>query len=157
MRTALFKTCSCAAGLACLVAVSSAKAEIIFCNEFPHLVYVAMAYPQDEGSWISRGWLALKTGECSLFDTALRVKTFYFRGESERYRDASRRRTKMNWGAGRSFAIWEASNFNYWNAQTKVLNSSLADFTQGPVTTGDAVSAKVTFTDNGSRVEFKSK
>lgn len=157
MPAALSRLCACAAALACFVAASSAKADIIFCNEFPHLVYAAMAYPQDDGSWISRGWLALKTSECQLFDTALRVKTFYFRGESERFRGESRKFGRVVWGAGREFAIWEASNFNYWNAQTRVLNSSLADFTQGPVTTGDAVSAKVTFKENGSSVEFKTK
>ena len=154
MSVAISRLCGCAAGLASVLAIPSARADIIFCNKFAHVVYAAMAYPQDDGSWISRGWLALETGECSLFDPALRVKTFYYRGESVSYRAAGKS-VKENWGAGMSFAIWRNANFNYWNAQKKVLNSSLADFTKGPETDGDAVSATVTFEDGGSSVTIK--
>lgn len=148
MRVTLSKLCGCVAGLACLFPISSAKAEIKFCNQFPHVVYVAIAYPQDGGSWLSRGWMSLDTSECSVFDTALRVKTFYYRAESAAYRSGSRR-IKTSWGAGRKFAIYEDSNFNYWNAAERVLKSSLAEFTHGPETTGDAVSATVTFDAEG--------
>ena len=156
MRVTLSKLCGCVAGLACLLPISSAKAEIKFCNQFPHVVYVAIAYPQDGGSWLSRGWMSLDTGECSVFDSALRVKTFYYRAESAVYRSGSRR-IKTSWGTGRKFAIWEDSNFNYWNAAERVLKSTLAEFTQGPETTGDAVSATVTFDaeGNGSTVSIK--
>jgi len=139
---------ACALGFCCLLATSAAKAEIVFCNKFPHVVFVAIAYPQDGGSWLSRGWMSLNTGDCSAFDTALRVKTFYFRGESEWFRSGGRR-TKNSWGRGRKFAIWENSNFNYWNAQERVLKSTLAEFTQGPETQGEAVSATVTFDEEG--------
>ena len=156
MRVTLSKLCGCAAGLACLLPISSAKAEIKFCNQFPHVVYVAIAYPQDGGSWLSRGWMSLDTGQCSVFDSALRVKTFYYRAESATYRNGSRR-IKTSWGAGRKFAIWEDSNFNYWNAAERVLKSTLAEFTQGPETTGDAVSATVTLDaeGKGSTVSIK--
>ena len=108
-------------------------------------------------SWISRGWISLKTGECSLFDPALRVKTFYYRGESAAYRGASGKRVKNNWGSGRSFAIREAGNFNYWDAQQKVLDSSLADFTYAGETNVDAIFVTVTFNadGNGSSVTIK--
>ncbi len=149
MRVLISKLCGCAAGLACLLAGPSAKAEIKFCNQFPHVVYVAIAYPQNSGSWLSRGWMSLDTGECSVFDTALRVKTFYYRAESAAYRSESGRRIKTSWGAGRKFAIYEDSNFNYWNAAERFLKSSLAEFTHGPETTGDAVSATVTFDAEG--------
>ena len=76
----------CAIGLACLLANPSARADIIFCNNFPHLIYIAIAYPQDDGSWITRGWLNVDTGQCSEFDSALRVKTFYYRAESVPFR-----------------------------------------------------------------------
>jgi uncharacterized membrane protein len=157
MRVAATIELSARAVLACLLAGPSVRADITFCNEFPHLVYVAMAYPQNGGSWISRGWISLKTGECSLFDPALRVKTFYYRGESAAYRGASGKRVKNNWGSGRSFAIREAGNFNYWDAQQKVLDSSLADFTHAGETNGDAISVTVTFNadGNGSSVTIK--
>ena len=82
------------------------------------------------------------------FDSALRVKAFFYRAESAPYRSGSRR-IKTSWGAGRKFAIWEASNFNYWNAEERVLKSTLAEFTQGPQSSGDAVSATVTFDAEG--------
>ena len=95
LRVAATIELSARAVLACLLAGPSARADITFCNEFPQLVYVAMAYPQNGGSWISRGWISHKTGECSLFDPALRVKTFYYRGESAAYRGASGKRGRI--------------------------------------------------------------
>jgi uncharacterized membrane protein len=155
MRIAISKLCGGAAVMACLLAAPVARAEITFCNKFPHQIYVAMAYPQYHESWISRGWISLKTGECSLFDPALRVKTFYYRAESENYREGGRR-IKMNWGSGRLFAIREAGNFNYWGAQEKVLDSRLAEFTHaGEETKGDAISVTVTFNVDGSSVSPK--
>jgi hypothetical protein len=148
MRAAIASLRAGALGLAFLGVATSARAEIVFCNKFAQVVYAAIAYPQDNGSWISRGWVALNTDECSVFDTALRVKTFYYRGESEPFREAGRR-VKVNWGSGRPFAIWEKDNFNYWNAQNKVLNSSLADFTKGAETSAGDVSATVTFEADG--------
>ncbi len=157
MPVAISKLCGCAVGLACVLAISSAKADIVFCNKFAHMVYVAIAYPQDNGTWVSRGWLGLDTGECSQFDTALHVKTFYYRGESVDFRDPSGGSVKNNWGSGKKFAMFEDGNFNYWNAQKKVLDSSLADFSKGAETDGDAVSATVTFEANGkfSSVDIK--
>jgi hypothetical protein len=35
--------------------------------------------------------MSLDTGQCSVFDSALRVKTFYYRAESATYRNGSRR------------------------------------------------------------------
>ena len=54
------------------------------------------------------------------------------------------------WGdTGAIGAIWEDSNFNYWNAQTKILNSSLVPFIKGVETTEDAISVTVTFDPDG--------
>jgi len=145
MSIARSKLFFCVAWVACLFPISAVRADIVFCNQFPHMVYVAMAYPQNGGTWVSRGWLNLKTGACSLFDPALRVKTFYYRGESENYRQAGKN-VKMNWGNKKQFAIWENYNFNYWGAEEKVLNSSVADFSQGPEADGDAISGTVTVT-----------
>ena len=66
MRIAMAKLCGYAVGLVILLAGASAQAEIKFCSEFPHTVFVAIAYPQDGGSWLSRGWMSLNTGECSV-------------------------------------------------------------------------------------------
>jgi hypothetical protein len=138
----------------CLFAVSSAKADITFCNKFGRLVYVAIAYPQNDGSFISRGWMSLADGDCAQFDTAIHVKTFYFHGESAWYRDG-RHRTREVWGKGQEFAIWDNSNFQYYNAQEKVMNSTLVEFTQGPEAENSDVSATVTFTDHGSVITMQ--
>ena len=139
---------------ACVFATSDARAEITFCNNFGRLIYVAIAYPQSGGSFLSRGWMSLDNGNCSVFDTALRVKTLYFRAESTWVRHG-RRRTRETWGKGRKFAIWENSNFQYYDAQNRVLKSTLVEFTQGPVVNHGDVSATVTFTPNGSTITIK--
>ena len=72
-----------------LGATTGARAEIQFCNKFPQKVYVAIAYPQSDQSWISRGWLEIDTGDCAEFDSALHPSTIYYRGESVPYRNAS--------------------------------------------------------------------
>lgn len=131
---------------------TASRAEIIFCNQFPHLIYVAMAYQQTGGSFMSRGWMSLSPGDCSRFDSALRVKTFYFRAESERYRDDRGQRTKYVWGKGRAFAISE-NNFQYYDAEHQS-KATLAEFTQGPEAESGDVSAKVTFREGGTAVEF---
>jgi uncharacterized membrane protein len=128
----------------------SAKADIVFCNEFAHTVFVAIAYQQANGHWLSRGWLEVATGDCGVFDTAIRVKTFYFRGMTDPYLNAKRQQVVDSWGKGREFAVWEKDNFQYYSAETRVLNSTLQPFTQGPETDGDAVSATVTFPADGS-------
>ncbi len=140
---------ACAIGVTCLLAASNARADIIFCNKFPHLIYVAVAYPQQDGSWISRGWLTVDPDKCAEFDTALRVKALYYRAESVSYREGGHS-LKNTWGTGDDkFAIWENDNFNYWNAQTKVLNSSLAVFSKVGETNGEALSATVTIEADG--------
>ncbi|HLH10335.1 MAG TPA: DUF1036 domain-containing protein [Methylovirgula sp.] len=130
-------------------AASGAKADITFCNKFGRLVYVAIAYPQSDGSFISRGWMSLSDGNCAQFDTAIHVKTFYFRGESEWYREGGHRSREI-WGKGDKFAIWENDNFQYYDAQQQVLNSTLVEFTHGPEAENGDVSTTVTFTDHGS-------
>lgn len=132
-----------------LLTSSIAKADIIFCNKFQHLVYVAVAYPQQDGSWISRGWLNINTGDCAQFDSAIHVKTFYYRGETETYRQGRKSIKSVRAGSDGQFAIWENGNFNFWNAQTKVLNSTLTGFTKAGEVSGEAISARVTFEADG--------
>lgn len=128
----------------------ASRAEIIFCNQFGHVVNVAIVYPQTDGSYISRGWLSLSPGNCAPFDTALHVRTFFFRGETERYRDANGRYMRYFWGKGRKFAMWENDNYQYYGAEQRVLRSILEEFTQGPDADNGDVSATVTFKEGGS-------
>ncbi|NVN88274.1 MAG: DUF1036 domain-containing protein [Rhodopseudomonas sp.] len=138
----------------CLLGASGAGAEIIFCNSFGHVVNVAIAYPQSDGSFISRGWLSLSDGACAPFDTAIHVKTFYFRGESVQYRGTDGHMKRVYWGKGDKFAMWEKDNYQYYNARQRVYNSTLMEFTQGPISGGDDVSAKVIFTPDSAIIEI---
>jgi len=133
-----------------LTATSAARAEIQFCNKFPQKVYVAIAYPQSDQSWISRGWLEIDTGDCAEFDSALHPGTIYYRGESVPYRNTSGASVTRVWSnSARQFAIWEKDNFEYWNAQEKVLNSTLADFSLLAEGLAIDASATVTFEQDG--------
>jgi len=133
-----------------LTATTGARAEIQFCNKFPQNVFVAIAYSQDDQSWISRGWLEIDAGDCAEFDSALHPSTIYYRGQSAPYRNASGASVTRGWSnSARQFAIWEKDNFNYWNAQQRVLKSTLADFSLlGEGLAADA-SVSVTFEQDG--------
>jgi hypothetical protein len=137
---------------ALLLQMTSARAEIEFCNQFTQKIYVAIAYPQNGGSWLSRGWLEIPPKTCDFFDSALRVATFYFRGESVPYRSSTGQRVTDSWGKGKSFAISEDSNFQYYDAEHKVLSSTLVPFTAGPEGLTDSSKVTVTFTQAGSTV-----
>jgi uncharacterized membrane protein len=127
-----------------MLAPSAANADLIFCNQFTQSIYAAIAYQQQDGSWISRGWLNVDPGKCASFDSALTLKGFYYRVESVPYR-VNGRQVTGSWGNGDgSFAIYENSNFQYWNAQAKPLNSTMAPFTRND----NAVSEKENLTIN---------
>ena len=66
------------------------------------------------------------------------------------YRNAQGASVTRVWSTpGRQYAIWEKDNFNYWNAQEKVLNSTLVDFSLvGEGLAADA-SVTVTFEEDG--------
>jgi uncharacterized membrane protein len=132
--------------------IGSAAAGITFCNEFPAIVWVAIAYPQDGGGWLSRGWLEIGQGDCYPFDTALHVSSFYYRAISKPYRDARGRRSIETWGNGKSFAVWERDNFQYYNAEGRVLNSTLENFSLGADNLTDASNLSVTFKEGGTTI-----
>ncbi|MGE5259579.1 MAG: DUF1036 domain-containing protein [Actinomycetota bacterium] len=133
-----------------LLAAHPARAEegqISFCNDFPHTLYIAIAYEEYKNNYISRGWLEVETGKCYVFDTAIRVKSFYYRAESESYRDG-KHRVKMEWGTDRKFAIRDA-NFQAYNADKAYSGMRLAGFAKGAESTGGPLTATVTFTETG--------
>ncbi len=133
-----------------LLALHPARAdegEISFCNDFPHTLYIAIAYEEYEDNYISRGWLEVETGKCYVFDTAIRVKSFYYRAESETYRDG-KHKVKMLWGNDRKFAIRDA-NFQSYNADKAYSGMRLAGFAKGVELSGGPLTAIVTFTETG--------
>jgi len=128
---------------------SSARAEIVFCNKFAATVFVAIAYPQDNGAWMSRGWLELATGECRPFDTAIQVTALYYRGVSASFTDASGQQLRIVWGGPRKFATWWPDNFEYWDAEHQVLRSSLQNYTAAAESIVGTPAITVTFEADG--------
>jgi len=125
------------------------EGEITFCNEFPHKVYVAIAYLQtDVNNHLSRGWLNVGTGKCYVFDTAVRVQTFYYRAESDPYKEG-KDKVKMNWGKGQQFAIRDGS-FQIYGAEKASSEAKLVEFSKGPVSAGAPLTAIVTFNADGT-------
>jgi uncharacterized membrane protein len=126
----------------------AAEGEISFCNEFPHKVYVAIAYLQtDVNNYLSRGWLNIETGKCYVFDTALRLSTFYYYAESEPYKDG-KKKVKTSWGKGKQFAVRDA-HFQSYNAEQKYSGMYFVEFSQGPEASGGALTTTITFLEDG--------
>ncbi len=122
--------------------------DISFCNEFPHTLYIAIAYMQYENNYLSRGWLEVETGKCYVFDTAIRVPAFYFHAESEPYRDGKHKVT-MEWGSDKKFAVRDA-NFQSYNAEKAYSGMHFVGFTKSPDSSdGGPITAIVTFTETG--------
>ena len=135
-----------------LLAAPCARAgngDVSFCNEFPHKLYIAIAYLEtDVNNYLSRGWLEVETGKCYIFDTAIRVPTFYYRAESETYRDG-KHKVKMEWGNDKQFAVRDA-NFQSYNAEKAYSGMRLAGFSKAPDSEGGSpITAIVTFTETG--------
>ena len=136
-----------------LLAAPCARAqtgEISFCNEFPHKIFVAIAYLQtDVNNYLSRGWLEVETGKCYVFDTAIRVPTFYYRAESETYREG-KRKFKMNWGDEKQFAVRDA-NFQSYNAEKAYSGMHMVSFSKAPESRdGGPITVIVTLTEKGT-------
>jgi uncharacterized membrane protein len=135
-----------------LLAAPCARAgngDVSFCNEFPHKLYIAIAYLEtDVSNYLSRGWLEVETGKCYIFDTAIRVPSFYYRAESETYRDG-KHRVKMEWGNDKQFAVRDV-NFQSYNAEKAYSGMRLAGFSKAPDSEdGSPITAIVTFTETG--------
>jgi hypothetical protein len=128
---------------------AAGEGEISFCNNFPQPVHIAIAYLQtDVNNHLSRGWLNVGTGKCYVFDTAIKVQTFYYRAESDPYKDG-KDQVKMNWGKGQQFAVRDGS-FQSYNAEKAYSGMKLVEFSKGPVSTGGPVTAIVTFNADGT-------
>jgi uncharacterized membrane protein len=124
------------------------EGEITFCNEFPQRVSIAIAYLQtDVNNHLTRGWLNVGSGKCYVFDTAIRVSTFYYRAESETYKDG-KDKVKMNWGNETDFAVRDG-DFQVYAAEKKYSGTRLVKFSKGPVSTGAPLTCTVTFLADG--------
>jgi uncharacterized membrane protein len=125
------------------------EGEITFCNKFPHKIYVAIAYLQtDVNSHLSRGWLNVETGKCYVFDTGLRVDSFYYYAESDSYQK-DKDKVKTSWGKGQKFSIRDNS-FQTYNAEKDHSGMKLVEFSKFPISSEGPVTAIVTFQEDAS-------
>jgi uncharacterized membrane protein len=96
---------------------------IEICNSFSQTAHFAIAYAQSTGEWVSRGWLSIVPGKCYYFDTAITVPDFYFRAQTDPYRQNGKL-SKNTWGysGDKSFCVEpnDKETFNYWAAETAV-------------------------------------
>jgi uncharacterized membrane protein len=92
---------------------------IKICNGYAQPIYFAIAYQQSTGDWLSRGWLKAPSGNCYFFDTALSLPEFYYRAQTNRYRENGRL-AQDTWGntGTRSFCVDKKlqDTFNIWLA-----------------------------------------
>jgi uncharacterized membrane protein len=127
------------------------EGEITFCNEFPHKVYVAIAYPQAYAPnvvwYLARGWLHIATGRCVVFDTAIRVRTFYYHAESEPYKEG-KKKIVWKWGADKQFAVRDA-HFHFYDAERKFSGMYFAEFSKGPESADGPLTCTVKFLEDG--------
>jgi len=96
---------------------------IKICNNFPETIHFAIAYGQSDGDWVSRGWMNVQTGKCYYFDTTLSVPDFYYRAQTDPYRENGRLHQET-WGTKnsvKSFCVNPSTKntFNFWQANTK--------------------------------------
>jgi uncharacterized membrane protein len=134
------------------------REKVVFCNKFAQTMFVALAYPHSNDSFISRGWLRLDQGECKVFDAALRLKTFYYRAETDWYSIGSRKKNQQTWGDGKKFAL-KNDTFSFYDAD-KERNSSearFAGFTELSIESQDGSVVTVTFESDGVHSTWKSK
>jgi len=91
-----------------LVAAAPAKAGLKFCNKSNQgTVYIALAYPADETSWTTKGWLTLEQGKCGNFiEDKLTNRYFYYFAESDK---------DYSWKGTHPFCV-SSKRFNFANA-----------------------------------------
>ena len=124
------------------------EGDMTFGNEFPHRVSIAIAYLQTYApNHLTRGWLNVGTGKCYVFDTALRVSTFYYHAKSEPYKEG-KKKFKMKWGTETDFAVRDG-HFHLYTAEKKYSGMYLVKFSKGPVSTGAPLTCTVTFLADG--------
>jgi len=136
-------------GLLVIAALVSAPAhaEVAFCNNFPQPVFIAIAYQQPDGSWTSQGWLRVNVGTCRSFDSARHLSSFYWRAETDWYRDTSGKQVWSAWGEDRNFAVgdYPFGTFTFAHADQSTNTGRVEAFRRfsGPAT------ATLTFHANG--------
>jgi len=88
---------------------SQAEAKIQFCNKFQHPVFVAVAF-QDNGSWVTEGWIEVDVNKCVMDEKHPNVTSFYFYGETNAFN-----KQVWSWGKDKEFGVKD-DDFSQRNA-----------------------------------------
>jgi hypothetical protein len=141
-----------AAVLICAPATPGLAADVTVCNEFPRPVFMAFAWQDRDGAWISRGWRKIQTGACETdpFNLSdLKLRGFHYRGETDWYRVNRRTRRKNTWGkTGKSFLVRDSA-FHFTNADRNRRGARLVPFIASMTSTSGPVSVRITINRDG--------
>jgi uncharacterized membrane protein len=132
-------------------ATPGVAADITVCNEFPRPVFMAFAWQERGGGWVSRGWRKVETGKCENdpFNLSeLKLTGFFYRGETDWYQ-VERSRRKNSWGkTGKSFLVMDKA-FQFANADKAQRNARLEPFIPSMTSTSGPVSVRIIINRDG--------
>lgn len=136
----------------CALATPGFAADITVCNEFPRPVFMAFAWQDQNGVWISRGWRKVETRACETdpFNlSGLKLRSFYFRGETDWYGVGRGSRRKNSWGkGGKDFAVRD-NVFQFANADRDRRGARFVPFSSSAKSTSGPVNVRITIDRDG--------
>jgi len=141
---------SVAAGLVLSTfAVSTAQAEVSFCNKINAPIFVSVAY-NENGEWIARGWEQIDPGSCLADAFELHVSQFFFRAETD-WINVRGGKVQHTWAdeKGARFSIVNDS-FTFHHADVQQRGSRLATFSSSIRTATGEVSGTITFNEDST-------
>ncbi len=109
-----------------IISGSQASAKLQICNKFMHPVHTALAYQQN-GVWVSDGWITVDTNKCLIDTTHADITSFYYYGETDTFD-----RQTWSWGRDKDFSV-KTGDFTFRNADTQQRGARLVKFS-GPRT-----------------------
>jgi hypothetical protein len=140
-----------------IFASASARAQITFCNKFHQPVFFAITYKQPGGLWMSQGWLQVAVDACRSFDRAPQISTFYWRAESDWYKNASGQQVWTAWHKpDGKFAVgkYPFATFTFEQADQQKTNGRLEDFRKCPVSSAPGGNLALRLTIGADKIDY---
>jgi uncharacterized membrane protein len=142
---------SVAAGLVLgTCAVSTAQADVTFCNKINAPLFVSVAY-NENGEWISQGWEKIDPGSCRADPFELHVSQFFFRAETDWINVAGGRKVQHTWADADGVRLSVVNpSFTFHHADVQQRGSRLAAFSSSIRTETGEVSETITFNEDST-------
>jgi uncharacterized membrane protein len=147
---------SVAAGLVLgTCAVSTAQAEVTFCNKINAPVFVSVAY-NENGEWISQGWEKIDPGSCRANPFELHVSQFFFRAETDWINVTGGEKIQHTWADadGVRFSVVNPG-FTFHHADVQQRGSRLEAFSSSIRTETGEVSETITFNEDSTNQSWR--